>query len=362
MPEGKLAIYCDNGFIETFTKAHLEQLKPAYVFSGSPFPKTINGNPLQKDTLFSAIQRRIAGKGIDPLDAFRASLLHARPSVFIAEYGVSAAPIIDIVQDLNITLIVNFYGYDAFNRDVVSKHAVAYKKVFDYAAFVCAQSNSIKRELIAMGCKPEKIVINPVPPNDAFFQLACNPNSNTLISVGRFVNKKAPFAVLLAFQRVLAQVPSAKLIMIGDGPLFFACKEMAGMLGIAESIEFTGRLNPDQQRECMQRASIFVQHSVVGPDGDSEGLPVAIMEASAMGMPIVSTIHSGIPEAVEDGVTGLLSPEFDAETMAANIIRLLANPTEGIEMGRKGKEKMQASFRMEMHIENLKQLVAKTSR
>ena len=362
MPKVKLAIYCDNGFIETFTKAHLEQLKPDYVFSGSPYPKTINGNPLETDTLFSAIKRRIAGKAINPLEAFRASLLQAGPSVFIAEYGVSAAAIIDVVQDLNIPLIVNFYGYDAFNRDVVSKHKVAYKKVFDYAAFVCAQSNSIKLELIAMGCKPEKIVINPVPPNDAFFQLAANPNSNTLIAVGRFVNKKAPFAVLLAFQRVLAHVPSAKLIMIGDGPLFFSCSQISVMLGIAESIEFTGRLNPEQQRECMQRAAIFIQHSVVGPDGDSEGLPLAIMEASAMGMPIVSTLHSGIPEAVEDGLTGLLSPEFDADAMATNIIRLLTNPAEGIEMGTKGKKKMQASFRMETHIENLRQLVAKTSR
>lgn len=81
-----------------------------------------------------------------------------------------------------------------------------------------------------------------------------------------------------------------------------------------------------------------------------------------MGLPIVSTLRSGIPEAVEDGVTGLLSTEFDDDAMAANIIRLLRNPSEGVEMGKRAMDKTQASFRVEMHIENLRKLIAKTSR
>ena len=84
--------------------------------------------------------------------------------------------------------------------------------------------------------------------------------------------------------------------------------------------------------------------SVTGPDGDMEGIPTVTMEAMASGLPVIATLHSGIPEAVVDGYTGLLSPEKDVEAMAENIIRLYDHPAFGSRLGRQGRAHVLQEF------------------
>ena len=94
----------------------------------------------------------------------------------------------------------------------------------------------------------------------------------------------------------------------------------------------------------MRMASMFVQHSVTDIDGNTEGLPVAILEAMASGLPVVATRHSGIPEAVIDGKTGILVDEHDVTGMTQAIISLLANPARADAMGKAGRERVLAHF------------------
>jgi colanic acid/amylovoran biosynthesis glycosyltransferase len=94
----------------------------------------------------------------------------------------------------------------------------------------------------------------------------------------------------------------------------------------------------------MRSAHIFLGPSVTAASGDQEGIPTVIKEAMAVGLPVVSTIHSGIPELVEHGVTGYLAPERDAETLAKHLIALLRHPDQWGEMGRAGRRRVEMEF------------------
>jgi glycosyltransferase involved in cell wall biosynthesis len=94
----------------------------------------------------------------------------------------------------------------------------------------------------------------------------------------------------------------------------------------------------------LQRGLAFVQHSVRAPSGDSEGTPVAILEAAASGLPVVSTRHAGIPEAVLDEVSGLLVEEGNVSAMADAMCRLLDTPGLAVRMGEAGRKHMQINF------------------
>src|SRR5439155_1881807 len=128
---------------------------------------------------------------------------------------------------------------------------------------------------------------------------------------------KAPYLTLLAFHKVLAQVPDARLTMVGDGDLLEACHQIAKSLSIDMRVDFVGQRQSADIANILKTARAFVQHSLQTSSGDSEGTPVAILEAGAAGIPVVSTRHAGIVDIVRDGETGYLVDERDIDSMAA---------------------------------------------
>jgi colanic acid/amylovoran biosynthesis glycosyltransferase len=99
----------------------------------------------------------------------------------------------------------------------------------------------------------------------------------------------------------------------------------------------------------MRRARGFVQHSMVAPDGDSEGNPVAVMEAQLSGLPVVATRHAGIPEVVRDGETGVLVSEGDVDGMAAAMRRLVLEPALAARLGAAGQRRVSEQFTVQHH-------------
>jgi glycosyltransferase involved in cell wall biosynthesis len=108
----------------------------------------------------------------------------------------------------------------------------------------------------------------------------------------------------------------------------------------------------------MRRARVFVQHSVTTPEnGDMEGKPIAVMEAMASGLPVVATRHSGIPELIEDEVTGLLVAEYDIEAMADAMIRLAKDDDLVSRMGRSASKAIHDHPLISHHIEALEKII-----
>jgi glycosyltransferase involved in cell wall biosynthesis len=148
--------------------------------------------------------------------------------------------------------------------------------------------------------------------------------------------------------------PQAQLFMAGDGPLLAHCKLLVQELAMTKNIFFPGVLKHEMVAGFMQKSIAFVQHSVVASTGDSEGTPVAIMEASAAALPVIATRHAGIPDVILDGVTGILIPEKNIDQMADAMLKLILNKALAKRMGEAGRERMKTHFSMERYIKVLR--------
>lgn len=254
----------------------------------------------------------------------------------LANYGLSAAHLVPVCRDLNLPLVPHFHGYDATQRKVLDSYAKLYADMFAYVPAIIAVSNVMKTQLAAIGAPADKIHVIPYGINMEQFQPKPGLKANypLFLAVGRFTPKKAPLVTIRAFSKVLQQYPGAKLIMIGgkEGE-YQNCLRLVESLGITESVEFPGILPPEEVAVYMQKAHVFVQHSITAPNGDMEGTPNSILEAGASGLPVVSTRHGGILDAVIHGETGYLVDEHDEAGMASYMIKMLEDPSALAAMG-----------------------------
>jgi len=362
-----VAYPAEGRYTETFIRAHVEGLPGAkLLLTDGYFPTKANGTSLLSPlarvlhhyrehvprTLRRAIEetptRRLAG-----------ALKAHRADVALAEYGMVGAAITEACRRTDVPLVVHFHGADAHKQQALREYRDAYARMFAYASAIVAVSSRMCRQLESVGAPAEKIFYVPCSVDLASFTPS-DPASAPprFLAVGRFVDKKAPQLTLLAFRELLRHRPDARLVMAADGPLLEACKVMTRALAIDHAVEFPGVLSHAQVATLMQQSRAFVQHSVTTSDGDAEGTPVAVLEAAASGLPVVSTNHAGIPEAVAHGVTGLLVEEGDVDGMARNLLALADDPAMAARMGAAAREHVAARYAHERSIPRLASIVA----
>jgi glycosyltransferase involved in cell wall biosynthesis len=216
----------------------------------------------------------------------------------------------------------------------------------------------MERQLSALGCPSGKVFYNPCGVEvDKFTGGSPGTTPPLFLAAGRFVDKKAPHLTLLAFEKVARQQPAARLVMIGDGALWEACRQLVGALRLDSRVQFLGNCRHEEVACWMRRARAFVQHSLTPNDGDSEGTPVAILEAGASGLPVVSTRHAGIADVVVEGETGLLVEERDVEGMANHMLRLAQDADLAALLGANARRHIATHFSMEQSIGRLFQIL-----
>ena len=286
--------------------------------------------------------------------AFAKYLGENKIEVVLAEYGLTGALIRESCELANVPMVIHFHGFDAHVKSVTDEYATLYSKAFTYASKIIAVSKPMQVRLIELGAAPEKIVLLPYGVDTSLFT-ENKPSENPLIflAVARFAEKKSPLSTLSAFAKVLEQFPDARLKMAGIGPLWAEAKTRAELLGISSKVEFLGVQSPVQVAELMRTARVFVQHSVIAQGGDSEGTPNSILEASASCLPVVSTYHAGIPEAVIHQSTGLLVKEHDIDGMARYMCRLAADPVLCDQMGSAGRRHIEENYHLQTQIGKL---------
>ena len=147
-----------------------------------------------------------------------------------------------------------------------------------------------------------------------------------------------------AFARIAVKHPSVWLIQVGRGELTAELQKLTKQLGIDNRVRFLGAQPHETVLQLMQQAEIFALPSQIAKSGECEGLPIVILEASACGVPVVSTYHSGIPEAVIDGETGFLVSEKDEKSLAEKLDILLSDRALGKKMGQQGRELINERF------------------
>lgn len=355
-----------NAYSETFIRSQKELLPfNILYYYGGTIPRRLekNGNnfnltnhPSVVRTLF-CLRNKLTGKKHEWDEySFAKSLEKERPGAVIAHYGRTAHAVLPVCRKLGLPLITNFHGYDVSKRDILTKYN-NYDSLFKKADIVIAVSRKMQGDLEKMGCPKEKLRWNPSGARDSFQKVEPDFKTSHFFAVGRFTDKKAPYYTILAFADVVKKHPQARLTMGGEGVLLNSCRNLAGYLGLEKTISFPGILTHEDVSRFMKNSIAFVQHSIQAIDGDSEGTPTAIIEASAASLPVISTKHAGIPEVVIDGETGLLVEEHDVAGMAEAMSTLLENKTLARKMGAAGKTRVKKYYSMGKHIERLTKII-----
>ena len=240
----------------------------------------------------------------------------------LCEFGSQGPPMVPIGNALGIPVFCYFRGKDATEALRRTRRVSAYRKMFSKLSGVFAVSRFLLDKLAEIGlhhsCSfevPSGVCLDTFRPRAKEPKLA--------VSVGRFVEKKAPQITVKAFLSIANKHPDARLEMIGHGPLLAHCKKLAAEAGKSHQIVFHGHKEHRFIADRMGSAEIFIQHSVTARNGEAEGLPSSVQEAMACGAAILSTRHAGIPAVVNEGVSGLLADETDAEDFGRKLGRLL---------------------------------------
>jgi glycosyltransferase involved in cell wall biosynthesis len=147
-----------------------------------------------------------------------------------------------------------------------------------------------------------------------------------VVGVGRLVEKKGFDHLVDAIDLLVREGRQVRLDLIGTGAVEGALRAQVARLGLGDTVRFLGPLPQERLREAVTQAAVLAAPCVVGADGNRDGLPTVILESLALGTPVVATPVTGIPEAVDDEITGLLVPEGDAAALARAIARLLDDP------------------------------------
>jgi colanic acid/amylovoran biosynthesis glycosyltransferase len=342
---------------ETFITAQVEGLPAKTVLVHGWRPKVGNKVVLSWPRLLLHKSRRVlfgADLEEETTEAYVKVIRDYQAAAVLAHYGDTGVRVLPACRRTRVPLIVHFLGYDASVRSVLEENRETYPAMFREAAAVIAVSPAMREKLISLGAPSAKVHYNRFGIDcDKFGGADPLRSAPVFLAVGRFVEKKAPQLTLTAFQIVLQNHPAARLRMIGDGPLLEQCKKLAEQLGIAHAVNFLGPQGHAVVQEEMRHARCFVQHSVEAPSGDSEGTPVSILEAAGSGLPVVSTRHAGIPQAVVEAQTGFLVDEGDVSGMAACMLRLAEDPELAARLGKAARDHVLNSFSKERSLAGL---------
>jgi colanic acid/amylovoran biosynthesis glycosyltransferase len=222
-------------------------------------------------------------------------------------------------------VVTVFHGSDAsaYVRRVGSH---AYAHLFSTGDLFLPVSDHWRRRLISLGCPAERIAVHGMGVDCRRFAFARRERRTgeplRLVSVARLIERKGIANGIRALAELVKRGVDAEYTIVGDGPLSGVLVHLARELGLTERVHLIDSVSHGAVAAILARSHVMVAPSVTASDGDMEGLPVAIMEAMASGLPVVSTMHSGIPELVDDGVTGYLVPEGDVNALAERLFLL----------------------------------------
>jgi glycosyltransferase involved in cell wall biosynthesis len=282
-----------------------------------------------------------------------------RVGAALGEFLDATLPFVALLQEAEIPLVAHGHGSDVSLRLRRSWWRRAYG-MYATAERVVTVSHVAKNRLVDMTAIPEsKISVIPCGPPIRAGRGAAEGDELRCIAVGRLVAKKDPLGTLSAFLSAESHVGRPmRLTIVGDGPLATTLRVAVERAGAASRVELLGALPHDQVEALLAHSDLFLQHSRRdAATGNEEGLPVAILEAMSYGLPVVSTRHGGIPEAIDDGVTGFLVNEGDYDAMASRIVELARDRELRRAMGEHAMSRLARDFSWERERERLLELL-----
>ena len=258
---------------------------------------------------------------------WNASLIHAH-------FGPNGLQMCSLAKALKRPLITSFHGNDLSAKLRSPAYLSALRKYLENGWNI-AVCDAFRRRLTSLGAREDRTFTHYIGvPLADFSHVEREPVPEKLrtgkkilfLQVSNFVEKKGHLITIQAFAALLKRFTNWELIMAGDGPTKKSVMAQASREGVAQQVKFPGKLNSRQVAELMKSADVFLHHSIQARNGDEEGIPTAIMEAMARGLPVVATRHSGIPELIEHNESGVLVEEKERRGIRG---RDYALPAEG---------------------------------
>lgn len=244
-------------------------------------------------------------------------------------------------------LVTTIHGYDITSY-VKGRGRGVYDHLFKVGDLFMPISERWREELLRLGCPEEKIMVHHMGVDlDKFTFLprgTRNDKAINILTIARFVEKKGVEYGVRAVAKTLSSYPDIHYTVIGDGPLRDSFQELINDLKIESKVELVGWKSQDEIVALMKEADILLAPSVTSVDGDQEGIPVVLMEALAQGLPVLSTLHSGIPELIRDGESGYLVPERDVEALSDKLLMLISERDQWQDMGMAGRKCIEEDF------------------
>lgn len=320
----------------------------------------------QGETVADKLRRRLFLETGSSAPDFLRALERRRPALLHAHFAVDAAAALPLHKQLNIPLIVTLHGYDITSTPDALRRSAAgrvylrrQRELRARASFFVCVSEHIRRQAIERGVPEEKLRTLTIGVDLDFFipdPLRSRSRDPIVLFVGRLVEKKGCTHLIRAMALLAKRHPEAKLIIIGDGPLMESLQAQAR--SSLRQYTFLGSQPPSVVRDLMYRASLLGAPSIVAPSGDTEGLPINLCEAQAIGLPVVGFRGPGVSEAIVENETALVVAPSDHDGLADAICKMLDDPALGARLGAAGRRRAETHFSLAAQTARLEDLYA----
>lgn len=280
----------------------------------------------------------------------QADLMH----VYFGHIGVHLLP---FLKRWKKSAIVSFHGMDTMPRLSDPQYGRHLKELFGTVCLVLARSESLQRKLMELGCPEEKIRLNrtgiPMESFPRVHRVAPREGAWQLIQACRLIEKKGIQDSLRAFAKFRREFSRAQFHIVGDGPLRNSLGKIARDLELGSSVQFHGFCSQNYLYNLLAQSHIFLHPSRITLTQDQEGIPNALLEAMATGLPVVATYHGGIPEAVTTGQEGLLVEEENWHALAKCLHEIASSPEWWLALGASAATSVRQKFEQSAQIDHL---------
>jgi colanic acid/amylovoran biosynthesis glycosyltransferase len=284
------------------------------------------------------------------LNEQKAQLLHIY-------FGHIAVHLLPLIRAWPKPSVVSFHGADVMVDLEKPAFRAATQEMLDAVRLVLVRSESLGRALINIGCPAGKIRLQRtgIPIDEIPFRPRDWPRGGAwkFLQACRLIEKKGLRVSLRAFARFAASHRAATLTIAGEGPLRSELGRLAAELEVADKVFFPGFVSQTQLRELFYQSHIFLHPSERSGDGNQEGVPNSMLEAMASGLPVFATEHGGIPEAIENGRSGILVRERDDGSLAHVLLERTSNPEGLAAIARHGAEAVREKFQQSVQTKTL---------
>lgn len=241
-------------------------------------------------------------------------------------------------------LVVALRGSD-ITRYIAHRGERVYAKLFRKGHLFLPVCEAFARQLVRLGCPASRIVVHPTGINLKRFPFRPPQPSGAgpvrLVTVARLVEKKGIEYALRAVHQLDEEGLELSYEVVGDGPLKQKLEAQVEKLGLTSRVRLVGAQSHAQVQQALDRAHVLLAPSVTARDGDQEGIPNVLREAMAVGVPVIGTYHSGIPELIQDGVSGYLVPERDAGAIARVVRHLASHPDQWLPIAKAARSRVE---------------------